>query len=237
MTPFLSRDFLLTNPTAIALYHDHAAHMPIYDYHCHIDPKDIFEDRRFDNLTRVWLEGDHYKWRIMRSNGVDEAFITGDAPDREKFQKFAEALPRAIGNPMYHWCHLELKNFFGYEGVLNGQTAQQVWDLALEKLAQPEFSARNLIRRSNVAMIGTTDDPCSDLHYHDLLAKSGFETKVCPSFRPDPALNIHKSGFAAYIRKLSEASGICIRGAADYSKKRNVSNNKCRFDCDFYVLY
>ena len=218
MTPFLSRDFLLTNPTAIALYHDHAAHMPIYDYHCHIDPKDIFEDRRFDNLTRVWLEGDHYKWRIMRSNGVDEAFITGDAPDREKFQKFAEALPRAIGNPMYHWCHLELKNFFGYEGVLNGQTAQQVWDLALEKLAQPEFSARNLIRRSNVAMIGTTDDPCSDLHYHDLLAKSGFETKVCPSFRPDSALNIHKSGFTAYIRKLSEASGICIRGAADVAQ-------------------
>ena len=218
MTPFLSRDFLLTNPTAIALYHDHAAHMPIYDYHCHIDPKDIFEDRRFDNLTRVWLEGDHYKWRIMRSNGVDEEFITGDAPDREKFQKFAEALPRAIGNPMYHWCHLELKNFFGYEGVLNGQTAQQVWDLALEKLAQPEFSARNLIRRSNVAMIGTTDDPCSDLHYHDLLAKSGFETKVCPSFRPDPALNIHKSGFTAYIRKLSEASGICIRGAADVAQ-------------------
>ena len=141
MTPFLSKDFLLTTPTAKKLYHDYAASQPIYDYHCHIDPKEIYEDRRFENIAQIWLGGDHYKWRIMRSNGVPEEYITGSASDREKFQKFAEALPRAIGNPMYHWCHLELKNYFGYEGVLNGNTAQEVWDLAEKKLAEESFSA------------------------------------------------------------------------------------------------
>ena len=219
MIPFMNEDFLLTTPTARKLYHDAAAKMPIYDYHCHLDPQEIYEDVRFENITQVWLGGDHYKWRIMRSNGVDEAYITGNAPDREKFQKFAEALPRCIGNPMYHWCHLELKNFFGYEGTLNGHTAQEVWDLAIEKLAQPEFSARSLIKRSNVAMIGTTDDPCSDLKWHRLIAEEGkMETKVCPSFRPDPALNCHKAGFAAYIQKLSAVSGIEIKCAADVAK-------------------
>ena len=219
MVSFMNDNFLLSNPTAVELFHNHAAKMPIYDYHCHLDPQQIFEDVRFENITQVWLGGDHYKWRIMRSNGVDEAYITGNAPDREKFQKFAEALPRAIGNPMYHWCHLELKNFFGYEGTLNGKTAQEVWDLAIEKLAQPEFSARGLIKRSNVAMIGTTDDPCSDLKWHQLIAADeSFETKVCPSFRPDPALNCHKAGFAAYIQKLRDASGIQIKSAADVAK-------------------
>ena len=219
MVSFMNDNFLLSNPTAVELFHNHAAKMPIYDYHCHLDPQQIFEDVRFENITQVWLGGDHYKWRIMRSNGVDEAYITGNAPDREKFQKFAEALPHAIGNPMYHWCHLELKNFFGYEGTLNGKTAQEVWDLAIEKLAQPEFSARGLIKRSNVAMIGTTDDPCSDLKWHQLIAADeSFETKVCPSFRPDPALNCHKAGFAAYIQKLRDASGIQIKSAADVAK-------------------
>ena len=218
MMPFLSNDFLLQTPTARTLYHEAAKQMPIVDYHCHLDPREIYEDVQFENITRLWLGGDHYKWRILRSNGVDEAYITGDAPDREKFQKFAEALPRCIGNPMYHWCHLELKNYFGYEGVLNGDTAEEVWNLCNAKLQTPEFSARNLIRRSNVAMIGTTDDPCSDLRWHKLLAESGFETKVCPSFRPDPALNCHKAGFAAYIGKLSEASGIAIAHAEDVAK-------------------
>ncbi len=218
MKPFLDRNFLLTTPTAQKLYHDYAAQMPICDYHCHIDPKEIWEDRRFENITQVWLGGDHYKWRIMRSNGVDEYYITGGASDREKFQMFAQTLPRCIGNPMYHWCHLELKNFFGYEGVLNGETAQQVWDLAVEKLAQKELSVRGLIAQSNVAMIGTTDDPCSDLQYHKLLATSDFATKVYPSFRPDPALNLHKPGFAAYIEKLSKASGMDIETAQDVAK-------------------
>ncbi len=218
MPQFMTENFLLSNPTAVKLYHDHAAKMPILDYHCHIDPKDIYEDRRFENITQVWLGGDHYKWRILRSNGVEEQYITGAAPDREKFQRFAEALPRCIGNPMYHWCHLELKNYFGYTGVLNGETAQEVWELTLKKLAQPEFSARGLIARSNVAMVGTTDDPCSDLAYHKLLAQSGFETKVLPSFRPDPALNLHKKGFAQYIAQLSQASGVKIERAEDVKK-------------------
>ena len=215
MVPFLSKDFLLTNPTAVRLFREYASKMPIVDYHCHIDPKEIYEDRRFENITQVWLGGDHYKWRVMRSNGVPEEYITGSAPDRVKFQKFAEALPRAIGNPMYHWCHLELKNFFGYEGILNGKTAEEVWNLANAKLAQADFSVRNLILRSNVAMIGTTDDPCSDLKYHKLLAESGFPTTVCPSFRPDPALNLHKPGFAAYIQKLAETAGMTITCTAD----------------------
>ncbi len=218
MKVFIDEKFLLQTPTAQQLYHEYAKKMPICDYHCHIDPKDIWEDKQFENITQVWLGGDHYKWRIMRSNGVDEYYITGGAGDREKFQKFAEALPKAIGNPMYHWCHLELKNFFGYEGILNGNTAQTVWDLAEEKLAQPEFSARGLITRSHVAMIGTTDDPCSDLQYHKLLAQSDFATKVYPSFRPDPALNLHKPGFRAYIEKLSRVSGVSIACAEDVKK-------------------
>ena len=219
MKPFMNEDFLLTTATAQKLFHHHAAKMPIVDYHCHLDPQQIYEDVRFENITQVWLGGDHYKWRIMRSNGVDEYYITGSAPDREKFQKFAEALPRCIGNPMYHWCHLELKNFFGYEGTLNPATAQKVWDLTKQKLAEPEFSARGLIQKSNVAMIGTTDDPCSDLQWHKrIAADESFTTKVCPSFRPDPALNCHKPGFAAYIAKLSEASGVEIRCAADVAK-------------------
>ena len=164
---------------------------------------------------------------------MDERYITGDAPDREKFQKFAETLPRCIGNPMYHWCHLELKNYFGYEGTLNGNTAEEVWNLCNAQLRKPEFSARNLITRSNVAMVGTTDDPCSDLKYHQLLKESGFETKVCPSFRPDPALNLQKPGFAAYIEKLSAASGITIKSAQDVAAALSqriafFNDNGCR---------
>ena len=218
MKAFMDKDFLLKTETAKRLYHGYAAEMPICDYHCHIDPKEIWEDRRFENITQLWLGGDHYKWRIMRSNGVPEDEITGSAPDRVKFQRFAEALPRAIGNPMYHWCHLELKNFFGYEGTLSGETAQEVWELTEKKLADPAFSARNLIKNSNVAMVGTTDDPCSDLRYHALLAQSDFDVKVLPSFRPDPAVNIHKPGFREYIAKLAATCGMTISTVADVCK-------------------
>ena len=218
MVPFMNEDFLLTNPTARKLYHDVAKKQPIVDYHCHLNPQEVYEDVQFENITRLWLGGDHYKWRILRSNGVDERYITGDAPDREKFQKFAETLPRCIGNPMYHWCHLELKNYFGYEGVLNGSTAEEVWNLCNQQLRRPEFSARNLILRSNVAMVGTTDDPCSDLKWHKLLAETELGFKVCPSFRPDPALNCHKAGFPDYIRKLGEAAGMEINSAADVAE-------------------
>ncbi len=213
MKPFLDKDFLLSTPTAVTLYHDYAAEMPIVDYHCHIDPREIFEDRKFENITQLWLGGDHYKWRLMRWGGVDEAYITGNASDRDKFQKFAEVLPHAVGNPMYHWCHLELKNYFGYEGVLNGETAEEVWQLCNAKLQG--MSARQLILDSNVSMIGTTDDPCSDLAYHQALWNSDFPVKVCPSFRPDPALNIHKEGFVAYIQRLADAAGIKIASVAD----------------------
>ena len=216
MKTFMDKDFLLNSETAVYLYHNHAKKMPIADYHCHIDPKDIWEDKKFNNITEVWLSGDHYKWRIMRSNGIDEHYITGDATPREKFQKFSETLPKCIGNPMYHWCHLELKNYFGYNGVLNGETAEEVWNLCNKKLEK--LTARQLILDSGVSMIGTTDDPLSDLCYHELLEKSDFPVKVCPSFRPDPALNIHKPGFSEYIKKLSEVTGIDIKTVSQVKK-------------------
>ncbi len=213
---FLTSDFLLTTETAKRLYHGYAECEPICDYHCHIDPRDIYEDKKFDNLGELWLGGDHYKWRIMRSNGVDERYITGDTSYHDKFVKFAEALPRCIGNPMYHWCHLELKNYFGYEGVLNGETAEAVWELANEKLKS--MSVRSIIKQSGVAMIGTTDDPASDLRYHKLLADEGYEVKVCPSFRPDCMINIHKPDFLSHIARLSSACGYEIRTAADLKR-------------------
>jgi len=211
MKPFMDKDFLLSTPTARTLYHDYAAAMPIIDYHCHVSPKEIFEDRHFENITQVWLGGDHYKWRVMRSNGVEEKYITGDASDREKFQKFAEALPRAIGNPMYHWCHLELKKYFGYEGTLNGDTAEEVWNLAKEKLAQPDMGVRGLIAQSNVAFIGTTDDPVDSLEWHQKLKDDPtLKTTVAPSFRPDKAVNIDKAGWKAYLAQLGEVCGFAI---------------------------
>jgi len=215
LKPFMDKDFLLSTPTAQTLYHEYAEAMPIVDYHCHVSPKEIYEDKHFENIAQVWLSGDHYKWRIMRSDGVNEKYITGDAPEREKFQKFAEALPKAIGNPMYHWCHLELKKYFGYEGVLNGDTAEEVWNLAKEKLSSPDMGVRGLIARSNVAFIGTTDDPVDSLEWHKKLAEDeSMKTVVAPSFRPDKALNIEKPGWREYIDTLSEVSGIKIESLA-----------------------
>lgn len=216
MEPFMGKDFLLKTQSARKLYHEYAAHMPIIDYHCHIDPRQIFEDKHFDNLYQVWLSGDHYKWRVMRSNGVPEEYITGDRSEREKFQKFAEALPRTIGNPMYHWCHLELQRYFDYYGVLNGDTAEEVWNLAQEKLKQPDMGVRGLIRKSNVAFIGTTDDPIDSLQWHKKLAQDpDFHTVVAPSFRPDKAINLEKPGYLCYLKQLEEASGISITCLAD----------------------
>ena len=215
MKPFMDKDFLLSTPTAQKLYHEYAADMPIIDYHCHVSPREIFEDRRFENITQVWLGGDHYKWRVMRSNGVEEKYITGDAPDREKFQKFAEALPRAIGNPMYHWCHLELKKYFGYEGALNGETAEEVWNLCNEKLKEAGMSVRGLIAQSNVAFVGTTDDPVDSLEWHQKIKEDpSITTVVAPSFRPDKALNIDKAGWKEYIAKLAEVCGCEIKDSA-----------------------
>lgn len=207
--------FLLKSDTAKRLY-EAAKDMPIIDYHCHIDPREIYENRRFDNITQVWLGGDHYKWRLMRSNGVTEDEITGDADDYTKFLRFAEMLPKAIGNPMYHWCHLELKRFFGYDGVLNGDTAREVYDLCNKKLRQDGMTVRAIIEKSNVKMIGTTDDPADDLKWHKLLTEDkSFNTAVCPTFRPDKAVNIDKAGFADYIKKLSAAAETDIKTVSD----------------------
>ncbi len=219
MKKFLDKDFLLSTKTAKKLYHNFASTMPIIDYHCHIDAKEVYEDKRFENITQIWLGGDHYKWRVMRSNGIDEKYITGDATDKEKFLKFASCLEKAIGNPMYHWCHLELKNYFGYDGVLSEKTAQEVWDLCNEKLAKNDFSARSLILKSNVKMIGTTDDPTSTLEWHKKIKQDPtFDVVVAPSYRPDPALNIHKDGFCEYIKKLSESVGFNICSFEDVKK-------------------
>lgn len=211
MKSFMDQDFLLSTETAQLLYHDYAEKMPIIDYHCHIVPREIAEDIHFENITKIWLGADHYKWRLMRANGVEERFITGDATDREKFQKWAQTLERAIGNPLYHWSHLELKRYFDYNGVLNSETAEEVWELCNKKLSQPDMSAKKFITNSNVKVLCTTDDPIDSLEYHIQIAKdNNFTAKVLPTFRPDEALNIEKSGFAEYLQKLSKASGIHI---------------------------
>ena len=215
MKAFLDDDFLLTTPTARRLYQV-ARSMPILDYHCHLDPKEIAQDRRFENITQVWLGGDHYKWRLMRANGVDEAYITGDAPDREKFQKWAETLELAIGNPLYHWSHLELRRYFGYEGVLNGDTAQEVWELCNQKLQEPGMSARSLIANSGVTLVCTTDDPADSLEWHQQLAQdSSFPVKVLPAWRPDAAMGLERPEYLDYLQRLSQAAGVKIRTYAD----------------------
>ena len=202
MKPFMNQDFLLQTETAKKLYHGIAEGCPIIDYHCHLDPREIFEDRRFENITQVWLGGDHYKWRLMRSYGVEERYITGDASDREKFQAWAETLSLAIGNPLYHWSHLELRNYFGFTGHLTPENAEEVWNLCNEKLALPEFSARNLILRSNVEAICTTDDPADSLSWHQKIAESGFPVMVLPSFRPDKAMSLRKPDYPDYLARL-----------------------------------
>ena len=203
MKAFMDRDFLLSTETAKHLYHDIAADFSIIDYHCHLDPKEIYEDRQFANITQIWLGGDHYKWRLMRWAGVDERYITGDASDREKFQKWAETLGLAIGNPLYHWSHLELRNYFGYTGALNGDTAEEVWQLCNEKLKG--LSARQLIVNSRVKALCTTDDPADSLEWHKKIAEDkSFGVKVLPSFRPDKALGIEKEDYVNYLTRLGE---------------------------------
>ena len=216
MSSFLKDDFLLTTKTARKLYKKFAADMPIIDYHCHVSPKEIYEDRRFRNITEIWLGGDHYKWRLMRSNGIDEKYITGSASDWEKFLAFAETLPKAIGNPMYHWCHLELKTYFGFNGTLNKDTAKEVWDLCEAKLKEPDMSVRGIIEKSGVAFIGTTDDPIDTLEYHKKLAEDkAMKAIVAPPFRPDKALNIDKAGWKEYIAALAAAAEIEINNVGD----------------------
>lgn len=207
MKQFMDRDFILSSETAKILFHNYADKMPIMDYHCHLSPKEIWEDKRFADITEIWLGGDHYKWRLLRANGVEEKYITGDAPSKEKFFKFAETLEKCIGNPVYQWSHLELRRYFGYEGVLSRKTAEEVWNLCNEKLAQPEFSARGIMKMSNVRLVCTTDDPIDSLEYHEKLAlDSSFDISVLPAWRPDKAVNIDKPGFKEYIDRLGQAA-------------------------------
>ncbi|MEG0564871.1 MAG: glucuronate isomerase [Hungatella sp.] len=231
MKQFMDQDFLLSTDTAKQLYRDYAVKAPVLDYHCHINPQEIAEDRKFDNITQVWLGGDHYKWRQMRSNGIEEKYITGDAGDREKFQKWAETMPKLIGNPLYHWSHLELQKYFGYTGYLNGDSAEEVWNLCNEKLHQDSMSVRNIIRNSNVTLICTTDDPIDSLEWHKKIAADPtFDVQVLPAWRPDKAMNIEKPDFAAYMAKLAAVSEVTITDFASLKealKKRMAYFTAC----------
>ncbi|MCR5585360.1 MAG: glucuronate isomerase [Lachnospiraceae bacterium] len=205
-----SKDFLLSNETSLRLY-EAAAKMPIIDYHCHINPREIAEDRQFNNITEVWLGGDHYKWRQMRSNGIDEKYITGDASDYEKFEKWTETLQKAIGNPLYHWSHLELQRYFGFNKPLSPATCKEAWDFCNKKLNTPEMSVRNIIKMSNVDTICTTDDPADTLEWHKLIKEDKtFDVKVLPAWRPDKAMNLEKPDYKDYLAKLEKASGMKI---------------------------
>ncbi len=222
----LSDNFLLGNETAKRLYHDYARQMSIFDYHCHIPPRDIAEDRKFENLTRLWLEGDHYKWRLMRANGIDERFITGDAPDEEKFLAWVKTIPKAVRNPVYHWSYLELARYFGIEDtLLDSRTARTIYDRCGEMLTGGEFSARKLIKKMNVAALCTTDDPTDDLSYHRKISDEGFAVKVLPAFRPDRGMAVESpEAFNRWVARLEAAADREIRnyqGFIDAIKSRH----------------
>ena len=202
---FITDNFLLHSEAAKTLYHDYAKSQPIFDYHCHLSPKDIAEDRQFENLYQIWIDGDHYKYRAMRANGVNEKFITGDASDYEKFSKWAATVPYTLRNPLYHWTHLELKNYFGITTLLNSDSAETIYNQCSELLKKPEFSVKNILRKMNVKVVGTTDDPTDDLRYHKQLQEQDFEIKVLPSFRPDKATEIENGqAFVDWIQKLEK---------------------------------
>lgn len=216
MNKFMDDDFLLDTPSAKKLFHEYAEHMPICDYHCHLSPKEIYENRQPENISQLWLSGDHYKWRAMRSAGVEEKYCTGDAAPKEKFEKFAYALQYCIGNPLYHWAHIELQRYFGIDTPLNAKTAQDIYERANQAIASGDFRPQSLIKKSNVKVVCTTDDPVDNLEYHKLLkGTAGFDCKVLPSFRPDKALNIHLDGFAEYIKTLGESAKVEIQSYRD----------------------
>ena len=210
MKTFLDENFLLTNKTSQTLYHEFAKQMPIIDYHNHLPPDMVASDANFENLTQAWLYGDHYKWRAMRSNGINEAYCTGDKSDEEKFQKWAETVPYTLRNPLYHWTHLELQRYFGISDILNGSSALSVYTKASELLKTPDFSTRNLLKMMNVKVICTTDDPLDSLEHHKAYAAEGNEMKMLPTFRPDKFILIDNPNFSTYIQKLGEIVGFEI---------------------------
>ncbi len=217
MKAFMDDNFVLQTETAQYLYHEHAKKQPIIDYHCHLNPEFIAKDRKFDNLGQIWLEGDHYKWRAMRTNGVDERFCTGkDTTDWEKFEKWAETVPYTMRNPLYHWTHLELKTAFGVDKILKPETAKEIFDECTAKLRTPEFSDRGLMMHYHVEVFCTTDDPVDSLEHHISLKNEGFSVKVLPTWRPDKAMAVEiPADFRAYVEKLSQVSGISVGKFAD----------------------
>lgn len=227
MKTFLDDNFVLQTQTAQQLYHEHAKKMPIIDYHCHLDPRLIAEDSQYDNLGELWLAGDHYKWRAMRSNGINERYITGkDTTDWEKFEKWADTVPYTMRNPLYHWTHLELKTAFGVNKLLNPHTAKEIYDECSAKLRTAQFSARGLMKHYNVEAVCTTDDPVDSLEYHIALQKEGFSIKVLPTWRPDRAMAVENAiNYRAYVQKLSEVSGVTINSFTSLIDALRVRHN------------
>lgn len=217
MKQFLDENFLLETQTAQTLYHKYAKDMPVIDYHCHLPPQQIADDTQFENLTQVWLYGDHYKWRAMRTNGVNEAYCTGDKTDYEKFEQWAATVPYTLRNPLYHWTHLELQRYFDVHEILNSKSAKAIYDKCTEQLQTKEFSVRNILRKMNVKLVCTTDDPIDDLNYHKKIKEDGFEIPILPAFRPDAAMNVDDAvKFNNYLTKLEDVTGISIADFSDY---------------------
>ena len=213
MKNFMADDFLLQTKTAETLYHQYAARMPIFDYHCHLPPQQIADDIQFENITQAWLYGDHYKWRALRANGIDEKFCTGDASDREKFQQWAATVPYALRNPLYHWTHLELKRYFGIDELLNPESANNIYDKSSELLNNPAFSTRNMMRKMNVKAVCTTDDPVDTLQHHQKIKADSFEIKVLPTWRPDKGMATEDiQTLNLWVDKLAEMADVDIDG-------------------------
>lgn len=227
MKVFMDKDFMLHSEIANMLYDCYVKEMPIIDYHCHIDPQEIAEDRKFDNITQIWLDGDHYKWRLMRGNGIDEKYITGNASDWEKFKKWALVLEKAIGNPIYHWSHLELKYYFNYQGVLNGKNAEAVWNHCNKIIKSEKLTARSIITKSKVELLCTTDDPVDDLKWHKIIRNDNkFKTIVLPTWRPDSSMMIESSNFKKYLLRLGESSNVKIKTFNDW---KNAIKNRLNY--------
>src|SRR5574338_195046 len=217
MKKFPDDNFLLRTKTAQRLYHEYAKEMPVIDYHCHLPPQQIANDHQFKNLTQIWLYGDHYKWRAMRTNGISEEYCTGNKSDWEKFKKWAETVPYTLRNPLYHWTHLELQRYFGIKNVLNPDTAKKIYDECNVKLKTKEYSVRNLLRRMNVKLVCTTDDPVDSLEHHARIKNDGFEIPILPAFRPDNAMNVSDPArFANYVKQLEKVSDVAISSFDDF---------------------
>ncbi|MFB0496171.1 glucuronate isomerase [Mucilaginibacter sp. OAE612] len=217
MKNFLDQDFLLQTKTAQRLYHEFASHQPIIDYHCHLPPDQIADDINFKNITQIWLYGDHYKWRAMRANGVNEAYITGNKTDEEKFMQWAATVPYTLRNPLYHWTHLELQRYFGINELLSPASAQKIYAQCNEKLQSPEFSIRNILKSKNVEVVGTTDDPLDNLSHHQKLKQDGYSVKVLPAYRPDKAMNADDiAGLNKYIDQLESVANVSISNIDEY---------------------